>query len=382
VSTSRARERPTALAPPDAAATAADLGRFLDSELPGHQAEFGDRHDFAARMAWQRRMTEGGWTALVWPVEHGGRGLGVVARLECEMELARRGAPTIAGVMGVYNVGPTLIAHGTAAQRDHLRRILTGEEVWCQGFSEPDAGSDLAGLRSTAKVVDGGFVLTGHKVWTTNGMDATHCMVLARTDPAAAKHHGISALLVPLDRPGIERRPIEQMDGGAEFAELFFDEVAVPADALLGALHQGWQLTMTTLSFERAGVISQVGGLERDVGAAIARFGPTADPILRQELSQRYIEGRVLGLSGARALSHLAAGAAPGPEQALIRLGQGLLRQRLSETRVRAAGIAAVAGVDEDIGCEMLTSRSASIAAGTREILKNVVAERVLGLPR
>jgi alkylation response protein AidB-like acyl-CoA dehydrogenase len=207
-------------------------------------------------------------------------------------------------------------------------------------------------------------------------------MLLARTDSTVPKHRGISALLFPMDLDGIERRPIRQIDGGQEFAEMTFDAVRVPTTALLGPLHDGWRVTTTTLAYERSGVIGQAALLERDVLAQVARLAGTDDAVLRDEIMSRFVDGRVLGLLGARALSRLATGGEPGPEHAVIRLAQGLLRQRLAETRVRVSGMGALAGIEPDVGRELLTSRSASIAAGTREVLKNVLAERVLGLPR
>jgi alkylation response protein AidB-like acyl-CoA dehydrogenase len=283
--------------------------------------------------------------------------------------------------LGVNNVGPTLIAYGTPNQQRHLAAILSGDELWCQGFSEPDAGSDLASMRTRARVDGDRFVLTGSKVWTTNGMEATHSLVLARTDPAARPHKGISALLVPLDLEGVTRSPIVQIDGGADFAQLTFDDVELGGEALLGPLHGGWQLTMMTLAFERAAVISQIGDLERDITQAIDRHRGCGDKTLRLELVSRYIEGRVLGFMGARALESLRNGQAPGAEQSLIRIAQSRLRQRLALTRVRGAGMAAIAGLEPALASELLASRSVTIAAGTTEILKSVVAERVLGLP-
>jgi alkylation response protein AidB-like acyl-CoA dehydrogenase len=366
-------------------ATVGELRAFLASELPDHRRAFPDDRSFPSRVAWQRRLADARWAALSWPRELGGRALSIAQRLRCELEMALADAPQLAGQLGVYNVGPTLIAWGTDEQRSHLPKINRAEEIWCQGFSEPDAGSDLAGLRTSAVPAGDGFVVSGRKVWTTNGMEASHCLLLARTDPDAPKHKGISAFLVPLDLPGIERRPIVQMDGGRDFAEMTFDGVRVERSWLLGPLNDGWTVTMTTLSHERAGVISQAALLERDVTRALESVRGTVDPVLRDDLARRFIEGRVLGMLGARALTELSRGGQPGPQHSIIRLSQGLLRQRLAETRARASGPAAVAwppDAPDPVGREVLTSRSSTIAAGTREVLKNVVAERVLGLPR
>jgi alkylation response protein AidB-like acyl-CoA dehydrogenase len=352
-----------------------------------------------ARVAWQRRLAADGWTGLHWPAEFGGRGLSVTERIACDSELATRDAPPLAGQLGLNNVGPTLIAAGTDEQRAHLPAILDASEIWCQGFSEPDAGSDLASLRTTARPAGDGFAVNGRKIWTTNGMDATHCMLLARTGPPDSRHRGISAFVFPMDLPGIERRPIRQMDGGEEFAEMTFDGLELPASALLGPLNGGWRTAMTTLAFERVGVISQAAGLERRVHAAVTAAAAVGggDRVIRDELARRLVEGRVLGMLGEEALAELGAGAQPGPRHAVIRLAQGLLRQRLAETLALAAGPAVAAGLPPDRGAEtggdragggrdtaqeLLASRSVSIAAGTREILKTLVAEQALGLPR
>lgn len=359
-----------------------ELRRFLDVEYPVFQKRWGTLQSFEARAAWQRRLSTDGWTTLAWPVEFGGRELPIADRLACELELSSRGCPPLAGLLGISNIGPTLIAFGDEDQKTHLPHIADASEIWCQGFSEPNAGSDLASLRTSARIETDHFVINGEKIWTTNGMQATHCFLLARSLPSEPRHQGISALIVPLDLPGIVRRPIRQMDGQEIFAEIFFDDVVVPLFNLVGPLHEGWRVTMTTLSHERAGVVSQANRLEREVTLEIERAHGTNNPLLRQELVQRYIEGRVLGLTGKRALARLNQGASPGPEHSIIRLAQGTLRQKLALTRMSATGMAAVAGQAPDIEGEFLTSRAASIAAGTREVLKNILAERVLGLPR
>jgi alkylation response protein AidB-like acyl-CoA dehydrogenase len=298
--------------------------------------------------------------------------------------LAARRAPMIAGTLGVKNVGPTIAAWGTPAQKAHLPRILDGSEVWCQGFSEPDYGSDLASLRTRAERDGDDFVITGEKIWTSSGLRATHCQVLVRTNPEAQKHHGISTLLVPLDRPGIERRPIRQMDGEAEFASVSFQGARVPTSALLGPVDEGWRVTMTTLGHERSGVAAFATRLEEETIALIerVRVEGVRDPVLREEVTKRYIEGRVLGLSGRKVLAALSAGVEPGPEQSIIKLAWSLAGQRLAETEFALAGVAATAGLAPRTTNALLRTRSMTIAAGTTEVMKNILAERVLGLPR
>lgn len=359
---------------------ALELREFLSRAWPDFAGRWRDTNSFAVRLAWQRTLHSGGWAAPGWPVEHGGHGLSIADQVACDAELAAVGAPLIAGVLGVANVGPAIAVHGRPDQHCSLPRILAGDEMWCQGFSEPDAGSDLASLRTKATRRDGGFVISGQKVWTSHGLEATHCQLLART--GGPGHAGISCFLVPLATPGITRRPIRQLDGGAEFAELHFDEVAVPDEALLGPLHGGWTVAMTTLAYERTGVITRAARLEADVIAAIRRLslGDGRDPVLRQEIVRRYIEARLLGLLGQRALA--AANGPPGPAQAVIKLAWGIVNQRVGETLLSAAGPAAVAGCDPDVDFRFLRGRSSTIAAGTSEILRSLIAERTLGLPR
>ena len=365
---------------------ALELRDYLEKIAPDLHRVWPDKRSFEARLAWQRALHEGGWAAPHWPVADGGRGLGVVDRLECDAELARAGAPDIAGVFGIKNVGPTIAAFGTPEQRASLPRILSTQEIWCQGFSEPEAGSDLAALRTRAVEDGDGFVVNGQKVWISDGTRATHCMLLVRTDPDAPAHQGISVLLVPLDTPGIERRPLRQMTGDYGFAELFLTDVRVPRSALLGPLHEGWRVTMSTLGHERAGVVELAAGLERDVRAAVSGFPDgIADPVLRQELARRYVEARTIGLMGSRVMRALRAGQQPGPEQSVIKLGWSVTTQRLGETLLDAAGPAGLAGGRVGDGAEaarFLRGRASTIAAGTTEVMKNILAERVLGLPK
>ncbi|MFE2985800.1 acyl-CoA dehydrogenase family protein [Streptomyces sp. NPDC059262] len=365
---------------------AAELRAVLGEMAPALHAAWPDDDSFPARVAWQKALAERGWAAPHWPVADGGRGLGAADRLACQTELAAAGAPDIAGIFGIKNVGPALSAFGTPEQRGHLERILTTDEIWVQGFSEPGSGSDLASLRTRA-VADGDeFVVNGQKVWTSDGMLATHCMLLVRTDPNAPRHQGISVLLVPLDTPGIERRPLRQMTGEEGFAELFFTDVRVPRSALLGPLNEGWRVTMTTLGHERVGVIEMAVALERDVREAVEGFDDgIADPVLRQELARRYVESRTVGLLGASILRELESGHPPGPAESVIKLGWSLTTQRLSESLLTAAGPTALAGGANGDGAEVhrfLRGRASTIAAGTTEVMKNILAERVLGLPR
>jgi alkylation response protein AidB-like acyl-CoA dehydrogenase len=312
----------------------------------------------------------------------GGRGLDIEEQLACDIVFFEVGAPQRVAVYGVNNVGPTIAAWGTPDQLQHLGAITAASELWCQGFSEPDAGSDLAGLRTKAWVEGDEFVIEGQKVWTSIGLGATHCMLLVRTDPDAPKHKGISALLVPLHLPGITRRPIRQINGDEEFAELFFEDVRVPRSALLGPLHEGWRVTMTTLGYERAGVLALSGNLaseaEKMIHDLAARHHLAG--AMRDRAMSVLIRSRLLRLIGGRALAVDADG--PGAFSTLIKLAWSSLAQEVGELALDATGIAAVAGDDLSAAYRLLTSRSMTIAGGTTEVLKNLIGERVLGLPK
>ncbi|MRK01639.1 hypothetical protein GEV27_08900 [Aeromicrobium sp. S22] len=359
---------------------AGELRVYLEKVMPGFRAEWGAATSFEAQLAWQKLLNEGGWAAPSWPVEHGGRGLSTVDRIACDAELARVDAPMAAGAIALQNIGPALMMFGTEEQQRSLPHILSGEEFWAQGFSEPGAGSDLAALTMRAELVNGEFVLNGQKVWTSNGMQSTHALLLVRTDREAAKHKGISALLVKLDSPGIERRPIKQITGESGFAEMFFHDVRVPEANLLGPLNQGWLVTMKTLGYERTGVINMATKLERDVREVVENTTVT-DPILRDELLGHWMDARLVGLMGARALARLKEGEEPGSEQSIIKFGWSLVSSRLAETEMKVSGHHSL--LADDRGTQrFLRSRSATIAAGTTEVMKNILAERVLGLPR
>jgi alkylation response protein AidB-like acyl-CoA dehydrogenase len=367
--------------PTDPASPAAQLRSYLDAAVPAYRRRWGSDHGYEAALVWHKLLHAGGWAAPSWPIEAGGRGLGVADRVACDLVLAEAGAPMPAGVLGLNNVGPALIMFGTPAQRASLPRILAAEQIWAQGFSEPDAGSDLAGLRTRADpLAGGGYRINGQKVWMSNGMQATHCMLLARTDPDARAHGGISVLLVPMDTAGVERRPLRQLTGEAEFAEVFLTDVDLPAAALLGPLHGGWKVTMATLGYERSGVISLAGVLEREVRDLVGQAGVT-DALARDALVRRWMEARLVGLLGARALAALADGEDPGPAQSVIKLAWSGATALLGETALDVRGPAGLSATD-DAAFRFLRSRAATIAAGTTEVMKNILAERVLGLPK
>jgi alkylation response protein AidB-like acyl-CoA dehydrogenase len=375
-----------AITPPPPGTPAAELTAQVQRLLPLHRQKWGDDDSFAARLDWQAALHAVGWIAPHWTAEFGGRGLNIVDQVACDRVLAQYRAPDLAGVLGVNNVSPTLMRYGTPEQQAHLRGIQAGTEVWCQGFSEPGSGSDLASLRTRAVLDEdaGEFVINGEKIWTSEGMEADYCMLLVRTDPDARPHKGISALLVPMDSHGITRRPITQITGEGGFAQVFFDDVRVPRSALLGPLHEGWTVTMTTLSFERVGVIMMAGRLEQTILDVVAELaGRELDPGVRLELADRFAEARLLGLLGQRALGRIAEGGAPGAEHSVIKHAWSLAMQSVGASHLAALGLDGISGTPlTPAQAAYLRSRAATIAGGTTEIMRNILAERVLGMPR
>jgi alkylation response protein AidB-like acyl-CoA dehydrogenase len=366
-------------------ANAADqLAEFLSAEWPSFSKGRPDATSWEARIEWQRILQRERWAAPGWPVEYGGRGLGVLELLACDEVFGKYGVPVLPGILGLKNVGPTLIAYGDERQRAHLPKILDADEIWCQGFSEPGSGSDLASLRTRAELDGDVFVINGQKTWTSSGMYATHMELLCRTDSDAPKHRGISALEVDMTSPGIEVRPIRMVTGDAEFAEVFFSDVRVPVSNLIGPLNGGWGVAVSTLGHERAGVAALAGRLEEEVRELVAAHAaPALDPVLADELVERFVECRVGGFLGDEMLGRLAGGDPPGPEQSVIKLMWSEATQHVSSTRLAMAGLG---GLDDGSRAgasrEYLVARQTTIVAGTTQIVKNLIAERILGLPR
>jgi alkylation response protein AidB-like acyl-CoA dehydrogenase len=336
---------------------------------------------------WQRTLHSGGWVGIHWPAEHGGRSATPAQIAIYHEELARAGAPDIPGRAGVTLVGPTLIAHGTEEQRARwLARILTGEDVWCQLFSEPGAGSDLAGLSTRAERRGGLFVVTGQKVWSSHARQADWGIALVRTDPGAAKTRGISMLAIPMDAPGVDVRPLRQITGDSEFNEVFLDDVPVPVENLIGPEHGGWAVAATTLANERAGSFIWKEQVRhelafRELWGACAGAGLLGDPLVRQRLTKSWIDTELFRLHNARTLSRLARGADIGAEASLVKLFWAQASQRLYETACDVLGSQTLLSADR-WGRGLLSTRANSIMGGTSEIQRNVIGERVLGLPR
>jgi alkylation response protein AidB-like acyl-CoA dehydrogenase len=362
-----------------------ELRGWLAANHPGPEPE-GDVAGFEFRRAWQRRLHDDDWAGVSWPKEYGGRGATLVEQAIYNEELARAQAPSTANVLGLAMGGPTVIAHGTEEQkRRYLEPILSADEIWCQGFSEPEAGSDLASLKTRA-VRDGDeWVVTGQKVWTTLAHHAKWCMLVARTDPDAPRHKGLTYFLMDMEQDSVQVRPLRQITGEAEFNELFIEEARIPAENIVGGEGNGWAVAITTLMHERAtlafGLQIRVKITLGELLAEARESGAAADPVIRDRLAQLYIESEVLRLNALRGLSAIMRTGVPGPEGSLGKWQWADVNQALTELAVELRGGRAV--LDDDRWTyRFLRARANSIEGGTTEILKNIVAERVLGLPR
>jgi alkylation response protein AidB-like acyl-CoA dehydrogenase len=386
---------------PTAAETAlrSEVREWLRAELPweygrGLPPRFDDlAEEVAFGRAWQAKLAAARLVGVAWPREYGGRGAGAVEHYIVTEELARGRAPELVGRIGVNLVGPTLLAHGTPAQRERfLPRILDASEIWCQLFSEPGAGSDLTSLTTTARPVDGGFVLNGQKVWTSYAQFADWGWCLARTDADAPGARGISALVIDMHAPGVEVRPLRQLTDEREFNEVFLTDVFVPDDHLVGPREEGWRIANSTLTHERGVNPRQLvihtqllDELWREAGAS----GALADDRLAARLAQAFVEVRIFQLHNMRAISRTAKGTDPGPVGAINKLWWSEMSKRLHDTAMAALGPAqplwrGATGNPGDGAWQRswLYYQASSIWAGTNEIQRNVVGERVLGLPR
>ena len=364
------------------------LDEHFTDEVRDAVAERGTDEAFEAQRHWNATLFDAGWSSIAWPVEFGGRAAGLPEQLAYSEEMARVGAPGSVNPIGVANIAPAILTYGTPEQQQRfIRPMLRGDEIWSQGMSEPEAGSDLASLRCRA-ILDGDhFVVTGQKTWNSNGDRADWCQLYVRTNVDVPKHKGITCLLVDMTTPGIEVRPIKTMAGDAGFAEVFFDEARIPIGALLGEIDDGWSVATRTLGNERAGVATLYLHLRRKLDRLLeAAAEPGTDgrrpidaPTARDRLAQRYIDARVLELLAKRTLGAALAGKAPGPEGSVIKLAWAATDQALTNTAVDVLGLPALTG---SWARDALSSRSLTIAGGTTEVNKNIIAERVLGLPR
>lgn len=376
--------------PPQVEAFRAELAAWLEANLPddlrgcGLGASMEIAPELLERLRdWNRRLADAGYAAIAWPVEYGGRGAGILEQVVYAEEMHRARAPGTLNPLGISNIAPAIMEHGTEEQRRRfLPRMLRGDDIWCQGFSEPDAGSDLASLQTRAEWRGDHFVVNGQKTWNTLGHLANWCELLVRTDPDAPRHRGISCLLVDMSLPGIEVRPLRTITGEREFNEIFFTDVRVPADALLGARNDGWRVAMTTLTYERGTVANLHLGLRdkirRLLQEAEAR-GATTSAAVRLRLAEVYLQGELLKLLADRAVSGALAGRAMGPESSIAKLVWSDAEQLLGEVAGDVLGPDANTGT---WGRDRVYMRALSIAGGTTQIQKSIIAQRILGLPR
>ncbi len=348
---------------------------------------------------WQRKLHEAGLLGLTWPREYGGRGLSWMEELIFHEELVRHRAPPPLNILGLGMAGPTIIAYGTEAQkRRYLRKILTAEEIWCQGYSEPNAGSDLASLQTRAVREGDHYVVTGQKVWTSLAQIADWMMLLARTDPGAPKHRGITYLLLDMHAPGVTVRPLRQMTGDSEFNEVFLEGVRVPVENVLGAENQGWQVGITTLMYERLALgfglqarFEMALAATVDLARRTCRDGrpATQHPVLRQRLAQLAIDNAVFKYTAQRAITRLLRGELPGAEASAGKIWWCERHQALQDLAQDLLGVYGQLGRGSPWAVDggnweytFLRSRANSIEGGTTEIQRNILAERVLGLPK
>ena len=375
---------------------AANLDTALCVDDPKDERVAPDRETFEERRIWQRTMYASGWVGIAWPTEYGGRGAGLLEQVIFDEEYTNAHAPVLPGYSGIALCGPTLMHWGTDEQKERfLKRILNGDDVWCQGYSEPGAGSDLAGLQTKAVAEGDDFIINGQKVWTSGAQYADWIFMLVRTDPDAPKHRGISYMLVNMKTPGVTVRPLVLMNGHSHFNEVFFEDVRVPKTNLVGPLNQGWKVAMTTLMFERAyaGVANyddQIGRLV-ELSQQVHVDGSPAweQSWVRQRLTQFHIESQALKYTRLRGLTKLLKGLPPGPEGSMLKLCGSELGIDIAAFASELLAGAAITEQATDLVPDaprwfnrVLSARQYTIAGGTSEIQKNIMGERVLGLPK
>jgi alkylation response protein AidB-like acyl-CoA dehydrogenase len=362
-----------------------ELRSWIEENHPGEEPK-GDDEAFEFRREWQRKLHAAGYAGLSWPEEYGGRGATLIEQAIFGEELTRAKAPAAANVLGLAMGGPVVIAYGSDEQKQrYLEPILSAEEIWCQGFSEPESGSDLASLKTKAVKSNGEWVVTGQKVWTSFAHKAKWCMLVARTDPDAPKHQGLTYFLMDMEQDAVQVRPLRQITGDPEFNELFMEEARIPDENVIGGVGNGWDVAIATLMHERAGLGAGAAASTRIALGQLmelARERDVADdPIVRQRIGQLYIEVESLRLNSWRGLTRIMKKGAPGPEGSLPKWQWAEINQALTELSMDIRGEEGPAS-DSDWTYRFLRARGNSIEGGTTEILKNIVAERVLGLPK
>jgi alkylation response protein AidB-like acyl-CoA dehydrogenase len=348
-----------------------EVRSWLQENHPGPAPEGDDAAEFEFRRGWQKKMHEAGWAGISWPEDYGGKGATLIEQSIFNEELARQRVPAPANVLGLVMGGPVVIAHGDEEQKErYLEPILSGDEIWCQGFSEPESGSDLASLKTRAVKSNG--------TWK-------YCMLLARTDQDAPKHKGITYFILDMEQSSVEVRPLRQITGEAEFNEIFLEEAEIPEENVIGEVGGGWQVAITTLMFERAGLgAAAVLGLKRtmeDLITVVREQGLDDDPLIRQRIAELQIGIEAMRLGSLRALTQTMKTGIPGPEGSLSKWEWADYNQALTELGNEVLGPEGMR-VGTDWSYRFLRSRANSIEGGTTEVLKNIIAERVLGLPR
>ena len=359
----------------------------------------GSRERFDFLRAWQKKMFEAGWVGIHWPKAYGGRGATLVEQTIFIEEMARQNAPPLINVLGLSLLGPTLIAYGNEAQKQrYLANIMSADEIWCQGYSEPNAGSDLAALRTEA-VRDGDhFIVNGQKTWTSFGHYADWCFAVVRTDPEAAKHKGLTYVLIDMHSPGVSVRPLKQMTGDAEFNEVSFRDVRVPVENVVGKINEGWNIAIATLMFERGtlGASLQIT-FKRQIERLMAlskelpHHGQPAsqNPVIRQKLAQMYAETEIFRLNQMRTLTRMSKTGVPGPEGSIQKIFWSEMNQRMQQVAMEMLGPYGQLSDASDYAVDhgewahgYLRARGNTIEAGTSEIQRNIIGHFVLGLPK
>ncbi|MFP6600817.1 MAG: acyl-CoA dehydrogenase family protein [Deltaproteobacteria bacterium] len=342
------------------------------------------------RRAWERHMAASGWTCVGWPIEHGGRGLPLMQQVIFFEEYARAGGPGRLGHIGEGLAGPTIIAFGNDEQKKRfLPGIVAAEQVWCQGYSEPNAGSDLANVQTKAELIDGQWIITGQKVWTSWAEWSEWCFMICRTEPGSERHHGLSYLLVPMKQPGVEIRPILQMTGDSEFSEVFYEAATTEAGNVVGQPGDGWRVAMGTLAFERGvSTLGQQLAFQNELDAifeAARKNGKSEDPVMRQRLADAWIGLRIMRYNTLRMLSNQEADLTR--EALIFKLYWATWHRELGKLAMDVLGAAGEISEGEPYQLSALQrmylfTRADTIYAGTNEIQRNIIAERGLGLPR
>lgn len=375
---------------------------WLCANVPKDWSSWRERpleESFPYLRGWQRKLHEGGWAAVSWPKEYGGRSASLMQQAIFWEEMGRAEAPPMANALGLGLIGPTIIAYGTDAQKKRfIPKILSAEEIWCQGFSEPNAGSDLAALQTEARLDDGHYIVNGQKVWTSYGWVGDWCELVVRTDKEAPKHKGLTVLLIDMKSRGVEVRPLRQMTGESEFSELFFHDVRVPVENVLGKVNDGWNVAVSTLMYERGSYGARLHLIfKRNINRLIqlARITPrnggaaAEDPVIRQKLAQCFAEIEIMRLNQLRAFSRITATGVPGPEGSIQKIFWSELNQRVQQLAQEILGpYGQLLGgdplsVDKGVwSYGYLRTRGNTIEAGTSEVQRNIIGHFVLGLPR